>query len=200
MRRPEAPLRPGIGDDRPANRERTASHDDPCQPDCPRPQTRGVQCYYHGVGCRRESQREADERRTDRGWIESRPTPPAPHPPEARPAGASLLGRQGPGQCGRGDALGDQETQHSPGDGGYNRGVCIAEYLLDPLIDRRLSYLCGRHDCSLLPVGGVVTRTVYDDRIPMSSGQRWPLPRVCPTFYTWRFCQGCAARSATRAS
>ena len=26
------------------------------------------------------------------------------------------------------------------------------------------------------------------------------LIRVCPTFYTWRFCQGCAARSATRAS
>jgi hypothetical protein len=24
--------------------------------------------------------------------------------------------------------------------------------------------------------------------------------RVCPTFYTWRFCQVCAARSATRAS
>jgi class 3 adenylate cyclase len=23
--------------------------------------------------------------------------------------------------------------------------------------------------------------------------------RVCPTFYTWRFCQGCVARSATRA-
>src|SRR5438128_5154139 len=23
---------------------------------------------------------------------------------------------------------------------------------------------------------------------------------VCPTFYPWRFCQGCAARSATRAS
>jgi putative transposase len=22
---------------------------------------------------------------------------------------------------------------------------------------------------------------------------------VCPTFYTWRFCQGCVARSATRA-
>ena len=23
---------------------------------------------------------------------------------------------------------------------------------------------------------------------------------VCPTFYTWCFCEGCAARSATRAS
>ena len=25
--------------------------------------------------------------------------------------------------------------------------------------------------------GGVVTGTVYDDRIPVSSGYRWPLPR-----------------------
>ena len=27
-----------------------------------------------------------------------------------------------------------------------------------------------------------------------------PKLRVCPPFYTWRFCQGCAAHSATRAA
>jgi len=30
---------------------------------------------------------------------------------------------------------------------------------------------------SLLHAGGDVTRTVYDDRVPMSSRQWWPLPR-----------------------
>src|SRR5256885_6164854 len=42
-------------------------------------------------------------------------------------------------------------------------------------MDRRISYLCGGHDCSLRQGGGGVTRTVYDDRIPRSAGQWWPL-------------------------
>src|SRR5262249_15588 len=37
--------------------------------------------------------------------------------------------------------------------------------------------LGGRHACSPLQVGGGVTRTVYEDRILRSSGQRGPLPR-----------------------
>jgi hypothetical protein len=52
--------------------------------------------------------------------------------------------------------------------------------VLDPSMNRRISYLCGRHDCSLLHSGGVVVGTVYDDRIPVSSDQRWPFPRGMP--------------------
>jgi hypothetical protein len=37
-------------------------------------------------------------------------------------------------------------------------------------MDGRISYLCGRHACSLLQIGDVVTGTVYDDHISVSSG------------------------------
>src|SRR5437016_12404049 len=50
--------------------------------------------------------------------------------------------------------------------------------LLDPAVDVCISYLCGRHACSLLHSGGIVIGTVYDDRIVVSSDERWPLPRV----------------------
>src|SRR2546423_11236394 len=52
--------------------------------------------------------------------------------------------------------------------------------LLDPAVDVCISYLCGRHACSLLHSGGIVIGTVYDDRIVMSSDERWPLPRGDP--------------------
>src|SRR5207237_5596503 len=50
--------------------------------------------------------------------------------------------------------------------------------LLDPAVDVCISYLCGRHACSLLHSGGIVIGTVYDDRIVVSSDERWPLPRA----------------------
>src|SRR5436853_5053303 len=52
--------------------------------------------------------------------------------------------------------------------------------LLDPAVDVCISYLCGRHACSLLHSGGIVIGTVYDDRIVVSSDERWPLPRGIP--------------------
>src|SRR5262245_22115642 len=57
----------------------------------------------------------------------------------------------------------------------------MTEDVLDPSMNGRISYLGGRHACSLLHSGGDVTRTVYDDRVPMSSSQWWPLPRAHPT-------------------
>src|SRR5207237_6959457 len=51
---------------------------------------------------------------------------------------------------------------------------------LDPAVDVCISYLCGRHACSLLHSGGIVIGTVYDDRIVVSSDERWPLPRAFP--------------------
>src|SRR5207244_8409323 len=56
--------------------------------------------------------------------------------------------------------------------------------LLDPAVDVCISYLCGRHACSLLHSGGIVIGTVYDDRIVVSSDERWPLPRGVPPAHT----------------
>src|SRR2546430_1738318 len=56
--------------------------------------------------------------------------------------------------------------------------MCTPKDVLDPSVDGQISYLCGRHDCSLLHFGDPVIGTVYDDRILVSSGQWWPLPRV----------------------
>src|SRR5437588_7832166 len=58
--------------------------------------------------------------------------------------------------------------------------MCTPKDVLDPSVDGQISYLCGRHDCSLLHFGDPVIGTVYDDRILVSSGQWWPLPRVRP--------------------
>src|SRR2546422_5001592 len=55
--------------------------------------------------------------------------------------------------------------------------MCTPKDVLDPSVDGQISYLCGRHDCSLLHFGDPVIGTVYDDRILVSSGQWWPLPR-----------------------
>src|SRR2546422_7852596 len=59
--------------------------------------------------------------------------------------------------------------------------MCTPKDVLDPSVDGQISYLCGRHDCSLLHFGDPVIGTVYDDRILVSSGQWWPLPRGPPT-------------------
>src|SRR3989441_5687213 len=56
--------------------------------------------------------------------------------------------------------------------------MCTPKDVLDPSVDGQISYLCGRHDCSLLHFGDPVIGTVYDDRILVSSGQWWPLPRA----------------------
>src|SRR5918911_1538634 len=165
---PEAPLRPWIRDDRPADGERAPSDDDACQPDFPGPEPGRVQ-GHDGLARRHERERQGDQPGTDHGLIKPRPRPPPAHPPEARPPRAGLRGWQGPSQRGCGDALGNQETQHRPGDGGYNRGVRRTQNGLDPLINGGISYLCGRHDCSLLHAGGSVTGTVYENRIPTSS-------------------------------
>src|SRR5256884_6288747 len=58
--------------------------------------------------------------------------------------------------------------------------MCTPKDVLDPSVDGQISYLCGRHDCSLLHFGDPVIGTVYDDRILVSSGQWWPLPRGIP--------------------
>src|SRR5437867_5460499 len=58
--------------------------------------------------------------------------------------------------------------------------MCTPKDVLDPSVDGQISYLCGRHDCSLLHFGDPVIGTVYDDRILVSSGQWWPLPRGRP--------------------
>src|SRR2546425_9373182 len=58
--------------------------------------------------------------------------------------------------------------------------MCTPKDVLDPSVDGQISYLCGRHDCSLLHFGDPVIGTVYDDRILVSSGQWWPLPRGSP--------------------
>src|SRR5437660_8674600 len=58
--------------------------------------------------------------------------------------------------------------------------MCTPKDVLDPSVDGQISYLCGRHDCSLLHFGDPVIGTVYDDRILVSSGQWWPLPRGAP--------------------
>src|SRR5256885_2793203 len=58
--------------------------------------------------------------------------------------------------------------------------MCTPKDVLDPSVDGQISYLCGRHDCSLLHFGDPVIGTVYDDRILVSSGQWWPLPRGYP--------------------
>src|SRR2546426_6156919 len=55
--------------------------------------------------------------------------------------------------------------------------MCTPKDVLDPSVDGQISYLCVRHDCSLLHFGDPVIGTVYDDRILVSSGQWWPLPR-----------------------
>src|SRR3989442_12302569 len=73
--------------------------------------------------------------------------------------------------------------------------MCTPKDVLDPSVDGQISYLCGRHDCSLLHFGDPVIGTVYDDRILVSSGQWWPLPRgdtrlqvgdILTRFYTQR--------------
>src|SRR5438132_7206606 len=61
--------------------------------------------------------------------------------------------------------------------------MCTPKDVLDPSVDGQISYLCGRHDCSLLHFGDPVIGTVYDDRILVSSGQWWPLPRGDPTWH-----------------
>jgi hypothetical protein len=60
--------------------------------------------------------------------------------------------------------------------------VRLAEQVLDPLLDRLISSLGGRHTCSLLHAGGVVLGTVYEDCSLLSSGQRWPLPRAATLY------------------
>ena len=164
------PLGQGVGEDGPANGQRTARHDDARHPDFPASEPRRIQRYHHGLVCSQQCQSLVDQRWADDGLVKGRPTPPAPHSPQARPAGARVLGRQGPGQRRRSRALCDEETQHRPDDRHDDGGMRPAEYGLDPAIDRLVSYLGGRHDCSLLQSGGVVIGTVYDDRTPMSSG------------------------------
>src|SRR6266508_6471779 len=61
--------------------------------------------------------------------------------------------------------------------------MCTPKDVLDPSVDGQISSLCGRHDCSLLHFGDPVRGTVYDDRILVSSGQWWPLPRAYPPGY-----------------
>src|SRR2546425_13276026 len=70
--------------------------------------------------------------------------------------------------------------------------MCTPKDVLDPSVDGQISYLCGRHDCSLLHFGDPVIGTVYDDRILVSSGQWWPLPRGGPP------CRGLGGRSHPR--
>jgi hypothetical protein len=65
--------------------------------------------------------------------------------------------------------LRDEQTEYGPGDCDYDSGVCTPENVLDPSMDGRISYLGGRHACSLLQVGVIVTGTVYEDRILVSS-------------------------------
>jgi len=175
-RGPAAPLGPGIRDARPADGERAPRADAARPPDCPGPAPGRVECH-DGLGRRQAHACQADQRGTDRGLRERRSMPPPSHPSSARPAGASRLSRPGTGQCGGGDVVRAQATPHRPRDRGHDRGVRIAEPLLDPSRDRRLSSLDGRHNCALLQAGGGVTSTGYDDRMPMSSGYRWPLPR-----------------------
>ena len=79
--------------------------------------------------------------------------------------GTGVLARQGTRERHWGSALRDQQTQHCPRHRHHDGRVHTAEDGLDPAMNRGISYLCGRHDCSLLHAGGVMVGTVYDDRV-----------------------------------
>jgi hypothetical protein len=107
-RRPELPFGPGVREDGPANGQRTARHDDARHPDFPASEPGRIQRYHHGLVCSQQCKSLVDQRWADYGLVKGWPAPPAPHPPQARPAGASVLGRQGTGQRRRSSALCDE--------------------------------------------------------------------------------------------
>jgi hypothetical protein len=74
------PLGQGVREDRPADWQRTARHDDARHPDFPASEPGRVQRHHHGLMRCHEREGEADQGWTDRRLIECRSAPPAPHP------------------------------------------------------------------------------------------------------------------------